>query len=76
MQRSERHATAVSNHPIRGLLHLSSISTTPQERHCTRAGRQQASEGRPDDLTNLCPVCPLKGDLRAGINCPWLQSPW
>ena len=43
-QRSERHAMAVSNHPIRGLLDLRSISTTAMDRYCTRAGREQASK--------------------------------
>ena len=50
-QRSERHTTAVSNHLIRGLLNCRSISSTPMERHCTRAGREQAGKGthrRPD----------------------------
>ena len=54
MQRSERQATAVLNHPIRGLPDLRSISTTPPELHCTRAVREQASKGRADELTDLC----------------------
>ena len=56
MQRSERHATAVSNHRVRGLLDLRTISTTPPERHCTRAGREQAGKRRTDDLTDLCSI--------------------
>ena len=44
------------NHPVRGLLGMRSISTTPPEPHCTRARREQASKGNigdPTDLLNL-----------------------
>ena len=75
-QRYEQNTTAVSNHPIRGLLDLRSISTPLPKQHCTRPGREQASKGRSDDLTDLCSICPLSEELRAGMSLPWLQSPW
>ena len=76
MQRCDRHATAVSTQLIRELLGWPSISTTPEERHCTRAGREQASKGRTDDLTDLGSICPPRRELRMGISGPWLHSPW
>ena len=68
-QRSERHATAVSNHPIRGLIGMRSISTTPPERHCTRAGREQASKRRIDDLTDLLNL-PFRERAQGGDQSP------
>ena len=75
-QRSEQPARAVSNQPFRGLLDLRSISTNPLERHCTRPGREQASKGRTDDLTDWSSICSLRAEPRAGISRRWLQSPW
>ena len=75
MQRSEGHATPVSNNPIRGLLDLRSISTTPSERHCTRAGAEQASQGIFDDMTDLRSIRPFGREPSADISRPWLQLP-
>ena len=55
-QGSQRHATSVSNHPIRGLLDVRSISTTPREQLCTRAGREQANKVLGDRLVLNLPT--------------------
>ena len=47
----------MSNHLIRGLLDLRSISITPPEQNCTTAGREPASKCRNDDLTDWCSIC-------------------
>ena len=53
MQRAEQRATAVSNNSIKALLNMRTISTTTLEQHCTEAGREQASKGCMDNLTDV-----------------------
>ena len=59
----------MSNQPIRGLLEMHNISTTPPELHCTTAGGEQASKGRFDDLTNLLNL-PIRKRARGGDQSP------
>ena len=69
-QWSERHATSVSNHLIRGLLDLRIISTTPPERHFTKTGREQDSKGHSDEVTALRSICPVGTEDMARIRRP------
>ena len=48
---SQQNATTMPNHPVRGLLGMCRISTTPTEQHCTRSGKEQRSKRRMDNTT-------------------------